>query len=157
MPKVDRGVAFPKTSQDDDSDTLWDPFAEMQRMKKEMDRMFQDVFSQGRGHPGKGMFNTNVFYDTDFDIEEKKDEYIVRLDISGMDKEKIDVDINEHSITVSGQYSQETKETSPGATFQSKSFGSFLKTVPMPDNADPQSVKTEKQEEFLIIRLPKKR
>ena len=134
----------------------WDPFEETARMSEEMDRMFQGAFGRGGGGPGKGMFNSDIFYDSDFDIEETEDTYIVKVEVSGVDKDKINIEINQGSVTVSGEHSVIEEEKSPDSYYSSRSVGSFLRIIPLPDDADTEKVKTEVKDDIIIITFPKK-
>jgi len=133
----------------------WDPFEEMQRMQEEMDRMFQDSFSWG-GPSSKGMFRSDMYYDDNFGMREEKDKYIIEFDMSGLNQKKIDVEINQESITVKGEYSEEIKEKQQNRTFSSKSYGTFLKSIPVPEDADTAKMKSEKKGNMFIVTLPKK-
>jgi S1-C subfamily serine protease/HSP20 family molecular chaperone IbpA len=134
----------------------WDALAEMDQFRKEMDQMFQDFFGGRKGQTRGGMFNTDIFYDSSFDLEETDKGYEIKLDISGLDKEKIDVEISEYSITVSGQSSGAIENRHPQGYYKSQRFHSFLRTIPLPADADPEGVTTEMKEDTLVISLPKK-
>ena len=133
----------------------WDPFDEMDRMQEQMNQMFQNSFSRG-GSGKRGMFSSNMSFDYDFDLKETNDGYEIKFDMTGLDKEKIDIQINEHSITVKGEHSRQDAEESQNSFFSSQSFGSFMKTIPLPVDADTSKIKTEKEGDTLVIRLPKK-
>jgi len=133
----------------------WDPFNEMERMQEEMNRLFQNSFSN-RGWSSGGMFSNNLSFDHDFDLKETDNGYEIKFDMTGLDKEKIDIEINEYSITVKGEHSRQDTEESPDRYFSSQSFGSFMKTIPLPVDADTTKLKTEKEGDTLVIRLPKK-
>ena len=134
---------------------LWDPFAEMERMQEEMDKMFQDSFRFG-GPSSRGMFKSDMYYDDNFDMKEEKDKYVIKFDMRGLNKDKLDIDINKHSITVRGEHSAEETEQGPDRYFRSQRFGTFLKTIPLPIDADTSRVKSEKKGDHLVITLPKK-
>lgn len=134
----------------------WDPFAEMERMREQMDQMFQGLFSRQNRPGGRGMFNTDLFYDPNFDMEEKDDAYVIRFDIAGTDKEKINIEISEYTLTISGERSVQTQERHPSGFSHSSSFGSFLRTIPLPEDADTAAVTTKMEKDTLIITLPKK-
>jgi HSP20 family protein len=135
----------------------WDPFSEMSRMQDEMNRMFQNSFNNRRGSwPGGGMFSNNLSYDKDFDLKETDSGYEIKFDMSGLNKDKFDVQINKNSITVKGEYSNEETNKGKDRYFSAQSFGSFMKTIPLPVDADTAKVKTEKEGDNLVIRIPKK-
>jgi len=134
----------------------WDPFEEMDRMQEEMNKMFQNSY-QGQGPSNKGSFNSSLLYEENLDIKETEEGYVIRFDIAGLDKDKINIDINEHSITVSGEQSTQTEESSENRRFQSHSFGSFLKTIPLPVDADTAKVETKKEGDVMVIKMPRKK
>ncbi len=132
----------------------WNPFEEMNRMQEEMNQMFQHPFDRyGRT---QRMFNSKMSFNSDFDFRETNNGYEITFDMTGMDKDKIDIQINENSITVKGEQSRQDKEEGPNQYFSSQSFGSFMKTIPLPVDADTTKVKTQKEGDDLVIRIPKK-
>jgi len=133
----------------------WDPFARMQQIQEEMDALFSNAFSAPMGSP-QGAFSTDMVFDQEIQLKETDKGYEVRFDLAGLDKDKVDIQINKHSLTVSGQYSEEHKEENPNARIQSQRFGTFLKTIALPVDADTGNVKTEQQGDGLVITLPKK-
>jgi len=133
----------------------WKLFPEMKRMQKEINRMFQDSFHR-RGWPSSGILNSSIFYDEEFDLKKTEEGYMLKLDIKGLDKENINIDINENSITISGEYSQQVEETNPHGIYSLKGYGSFLKTMPMPADADTEKMETAIEENSLIITIPRK-
>ena len=117
--------------------------------------MFQDSFDR-RGWPSSGILNSSIFYDEEFDLKKTEEGYMLKLDIKGLDKENINIDINENSITISGEYSQQIEETNPQGIYSLKGYGSFLKTMPMPADADTEKMETVIEENSLIITIPRK-
>jgi S1-C subfamily serine protease/HSP20 family molecular chaperone IbpA len=134
----------------------WDPFKEMEQMRKEMDEMFRGIWSRRDKTDKGGMFNTDIFYDTSLDMKETPDGYEIKLDVSGLDKDKIDIEINDSSLTISGQSSGTEEETSPQSLYRSRRFHSFLRTIPLPADADSESVTTDIKGDALMIRLRRK-
>ncbi len=133
----------------------WDPFLEMERIREEMDEMFRDAFGQQTPQQGFGMFNTDISYDTNFKLEETSDGYAIKLDISGLNKDKIDVEINEHTITISGEGSGTEEEHGPQSSYKAHSYHSFLRTIPLPEDADSKTITTDQQGNTLIIQMKK--
>lgn len=134
----------------------WDPLAEMDRVQQEMNRIFQQSFAN-TGFTGRsGLLNSHMFYDDNFDIKDNQDHYLISLDMQGFDKDKVDIQIDQHSITISGQQSSQSKEEGHNGFYSSHSYGSFLRTLPLPDDADTQKVQTKKEGGKLIITIPKK-
>ncbi len=133
----------------------WNPFEEMQQMQEEMDRMFQDSF--GRSGPTQGMFSSNMSFDYGIDLKEIENGYEIIFDMAGLDEEKMDIQINEYSMTVKGEYAQEQTKEGSDKYFHAQSYGSFMKTIPLPADADTKEIVTEKKDGKLIVRLGKKK
>ena len=131
-----------------------DPFEEINRMREEMNQMLQDSF--GGSGPPQGIPGGSMGVSSDFNLKETGTGYEIKFDMTGLEKEKVDVEINEHSITIKGEHSRQDVEDGPNRHFSSQSFGSFMKTIPLPIDADTTKVKTEKEGDTLVIRLPKK-
>ena len=129
--------------------------SEISRMQEEVNRMFQDSFNQ-KGWPKSGILNSSIFYDEKFDLEKTDEGYMIKLDIKGMDKENIDVEANEKAVTISGEYFKQVEESNPYKIYSLNGYGSFLKTVPLPEDADAKKLETIKEEDNLIIKIPKK-
>lgn len=137
-------------------DGQWDPLDEMERIRREMDQMFSGAFGRREPQDQWGMFNTDMFYDSGLDVKETPQGYEIRLNVAGLDKDKIDIEINDRSLTVSGQGSGREEQTFPQGAFRSRQFHSFLRAIPLPEDADGASVKTEIDGDYLIIRMNRK-
>ena len=86
-----------------------------------------------------GAFNNNITYsNVKLDMKETKDAYVLTLDIKGLDKNKIDIEVNQNSITISDKNSNQT--------------ASFFSTIPIPQ-WDPQAVTTKINGDSLLINI----
>jgi len=133
-----------------------DPFDSIRRMQDELDQMMRHFRTPHTGW-GSGLGgDAQVVFDNEFDLRETDDGYEIQLDLRGLDQDKVDVEIKEHSLTVTGQYSAREKQTNPNSVYQSSRFGSFIKTIPLPIDADTSKVKTTKKGDSLVITVPKK-
>lgn len=154
-PRAQGSGAAPAPSHRQEPRRQWDPLLEMERIREEMDEMFRDAFGRQSPQKGFGMFNTDISYDTDFKLEETPDGYAIKLDISGLDKDQIDVEINEHTITISGEGSGTQEEYGPQSSYKARSVHSFLRTIPLPEDANSKTMTTDKQGDTLIIQMKK--
>jgi len=140
------------------NDDFWgdDPFMDMRRMREQVESMFKNFHTRypqiQQPSTGSGFALSN-----DFSMEESDQAYEIRLDLSGLDQDKVDVEIKKHSITVTGQYSVQEKQQDSNRYFESRSMGSFMKTIPLPVNADTSKVETQQKGDTLVINIPKKK
>lgn len=132
----------------------FDYFDYMREMHERMRGMFDYPF-ENRIDSRMDKFMDNILEEREINFEETRDGYEVRFDIGDLNKDKVDIEINQNSITIKGEYSKESREDSPGRFYTSKSQGLFMKTIPLPLDADTAKVKTEQEGNTLIIRIPK--
>ncbi|MDD5281466.1 MAG: Hsp20 family protein [Candidatus Omnitrophica bacterium] len=107
----------------------------------------------------KGLISStesDVFYDTNLNMEETANEYIFKMNIVGLDKNKVRVKINGSSITVTGNYSSKTEQKNPWSIYSSQTTSSFTKTVSLPENANLKNIKSETKGDTYIIHIGKK-
>lgn len=134
----------------------WDPFAEIDRMQQSMNRMFQESFRRASLFaPSSGM--TAVMFEPDIDIREQGNRYVITLDIPGMEKDRISVSVEGRALTVSGErrIEQESSDEQSGFYRMERQFGSFQRAVPLPEDADPESLKASYDKGVLRIELEK--
>lgn len=103
-----------------------------------------------------GVCVVSAFAAGDLEIQDKGVGYEVKIDIAGLDKETLNVEIDQQIMTISGQSSSETEEKSPDTYVSVKSYSSFSRTVPLPEDADPAKVSSEMIGETLVVRIQKK-
>jgi S1-C subfamily serine protease/HSP20 family molecular chaperone IbpA len=135
----------------------WNPEAEINAMREKMNRIMQNAMSHSSSMQNRGVFNNNISYsNVKLDMKETKDAYVLTLDIKGLDKNKIDIEVNQNSITISDQRSDQNEQKNAGAYFNSSSMSSFSQTISMPQDVNPQAVTTKIKGDSLLITLPKK-
>lgn len=135
-----------------------DPFQELEKIQRRMNQMFRSTFR--RTLPGSGAgaaMPKSLFYEPDLDIKESPDAYVIKLDIPGMDKDKINVEVNENFMSVSGErkFEKEEEDDRSGFFQMERSFGSFHRTIPLPGDVKSEDVTAQYDKGVLTITLPK--
>lgn len=133
----------------------WDPFEEMDQIHKMMNRMINETHNRSKAQGVSGMVFSS--FDPDLDVKETNTEYIIRLDLPGIDKDKINVKIDNGVLTVAGERQAEKEEKNEGEGFyrMERSFGSFSRSFPVPADADVDGMKAETKNGVLTVRFPK--
>jgi len=105
-----------------------------------------------------GLFNTSsALWNPSVDVKETDKEYIVVVEVPGVDKESIEVSLNREVVTISGEKS-DSKEENSGKCFRvERSFGKFKRSFKLP-NADYESdkINAETKDGILTLVIPKK-
>ncbi len=132
-----------------------DPLTEIERMQREMNRMMENSFDR-MGGANSGILNAEMSYDPHLDLEETANGYTIRVDTAGYDPNQIDVDVKGDTLTVSGKTKQSAQETTPEGQRQYQSYGTFARSISLPQDANAAQIQTRTQGDTLIIQFPKK-
>jgi HSP20 family protein len=157
--KSDKSIA---QSDDDPLSTpfdpnTWDPFAELQRMQHHIDR----IFSNSLDRFGKSEQLSNVAHDPGLspklDVEEKPDEYVITVDLPGVDKGSVDVHVNGREVEISGTKTdiKTEKDKDQHVVLQERSTGSFSRSIALPKPVDASRMVAKNDNGVFTIELPK--
>ena len=133
------------------------PFHLMRRMTEEMDRAFErffDDFGFGGAAGRKGLSSSRAMAWTPrIEAFQNEDQFIVRAELPGLKKEDIEVNVTEDSVTIQGERRQEEERKEEGFFHSERSYGSFYRTIPLPDGVISDSAKASFRDGVLEVRL----
>ncbi|MCD6590895.1 MAG: Hsp20/alpha crystallin family protein [Candidatus Aenigmarchaeota archaeon] len=135
---------------------VWhDPFDEVRRLQKEMNRIFNnfaDLTKSFEFEPTK----TFVDFKTPLtDIEDKGDYLLVRFEIPGVNKEDIDLNVSEDSITVKVERKDKILEKKEGFFRVERSYKGFYRSLNLPVKVIPNQAKATYRNGILEVSIPK--
>ncbi|MHB8488586.1 MAG: Hsp20/alpha crystallin family protein [Candidatus Dormibacteria bacterium] len=79
---------------------------------------------------------------------------VVRAELPGVDPDKdIRVTIDDGLLTISGERRSESKSDEKGMHFTEMQYGSFSRTIPLPDGASEKDVTAKYENGILEVRL----
>jgi HSP20 family protein len=94
-----------------------------------------------------------------FDIYENKDAYVLRADVPGVKKSELEINVEDKSLTVSGERKNDDNDNEPeGATrlrSQERRHGKFSRTFRLNDAVDPDAISAELSNGVLTLTVPK--
>ena len=86
---------------------------------------------------------------------EKDNNYIIKAELPGVKQEDIDVTVTDHSLIIRGE-KQASKETKKEDYYLSEvSYGSFMRSIPLPENVDVDKVEASFSQGTLELTVPK--
>ncbi len=138
-----------------------DPLGMLERFADEMERIF-DEFGLRRGwfgpRRGRRWFaprrTAAEMWVPDIEVYEQNGELVIRADLPGMKKDEITVETTERDITISGERRQEEEIVRGGLYRSERSYGSFCRTIPLPEGARTDQAKATFRDGVLEIRMP---
>ena len=86
------------------------------------------------------------------DVHETEEEYLVKVDLPGVKADDVNVEVNENVLSISG--SRVATETGQ-AQLVERPYGSFVRTLTLPQGVDSDSIEAGCQEGVLELRIPK--
>lgn len=142
---------FPQTFSNDDP---WEAF---DQMSQRMNNLMQHAFMFGSPLFQNMPESTGFDFTPAVDLEETKDAYIVKSDLPGLEKDKINLTVRENILTIEGvrQAANETRDQKSGYYAQERSYGSFARSLGLPGPVDESKIVAEYKNGVLIITLPK--
>ena len=72
---------------------------------------------------------------------QRGDEFVVRADLPGLDREDITVDVQDDALVVQGERHNEHEHEEEGSYASERSYGQFCRVIPLPEGAIADSVK----------------
>jgi HSP20 family protein len=93
-----------------------------------------------------------------FDMVEKEDRYEVKVEVPGIEKEKVKVKATKDSLEISGEQSKEegSEDKKKRFIYNERSYNSFYRKVPIPEEIVSSKVRAKMSNGVLHIELPKK-
>jgi HSP20 family protein len=88
------------------------------------------------------------------DVFEKADELVVRAELPGLKKEQIKLEIADGELTISGERKEEEEKKEKGVYRSERRYGSFLRTIPLPEGAKVEKAAATVKEGVLEVKMP---
>jgi HSP20 family protein len=130
----------------------WDPFRELEDMSNRLNRVFGRVPLTREADK-----DAMVAFDwaPSVDISENAEEFILKAEIPGVNKDDVKVSIADDIVSIQGERKQEKEERDKKFHRVERSYGSFLRTFSLPSNIDDAKVQAQFKDGLLTVRLPK--
>ncbi len=131
--------------------TKYNPSKELQEFRngfKHFDS-FLDNFIEDRGNLLKTDFTPSV------NTREGEHAYHVEVDLPGVKKDNIDVDVKDNIVTISGERKTKKEVKEEDYYKVESSYGKFERSFTLPENVDVENIHAESQDGVLEVVIPK--
>jgi HSP20 family protein len=89
------------------------------------------------------------------DVWETDDEVVYAFDLPGVPEDKVSIELNDDALTVSATREREDKRSDDGFFRLERRFGSFSRTVGVPQGVSEDAIKADFTDGVLEIRVAK--
>ena len=90
------------------------------------------------------------------DIKEKKDKYVIEMDLPGFEKENIKLELNNGYLTISGKQENNIDEEEEKYVHKERFYGECTRSFYVGDNIKEEDIEAEFKNGILKIDIPKK-
>lgn len=123
---------------------VWEPL----NVLKEFNEKFENLSTDNR--PDGNSWNPRI------DIVENDNGYVVSAELPGVQKNEIDIDIKDNTLTISGEKKFEKKEEKDNYLRVERSYGKFQRSLYLDQNVDREKISAKYKDGILQVTLPKK-
>jgi len=89
------------------------------------------------------------------DVRETDNAIIVHADLPGVDKDAMNVSVQDNNLTISGERRHEKVDETERFQRVERSYGSFYRTLPLPEGIDANQVNARYDNGVLEVTIPK--
>ena len=91
-----------------------------------------------------------------WDVKETEKELVVKADLPGIDEKDINLTIQDGVLTLRGEKKNENKDEGENYLLLERSFGSFERSIRLPDTIDEDKAEASFEKGVLTVKLPKR-
>ncbi|MEW6657016.1 MAG: Hsp20/alpha crystallin family protein, partial [Aquificota bacterium] len=121
---------------------LWSPFAEIERIRREFDRLMEELMPR---EEGERVFAPVV------DVYETDQELVVKAELPGVKKENVEVTIRDNALHIRGEKKEEKEEKTETYHRVERVYGKFERVIPLPTDVKVEAAKAEFKDGVLEI------
>jgi HSP20 family protein len=129
-----------------------DPLADIRAMDEMLDRMFGTPHRTGPSQPTNNAVSGALL---PVDVLEKDNRFIVRAAAPGVKPEDLDIQIENNVLTIRGELKQEHEEQDVKVYRREYSYGTFSRSIRLPDNVNLEGVEAQFEHGFVTITIPR--
>jgi HSP20 family protein len=129
-----------------------DPVAEIEQVQDQMGQIINSLFRDPLLGGGAGGQQAPVWVPV-ADIEETDDAYVLELDLPGVSKDDVNIELRDNEVRITGEIKQ--RERTGVLRRQTRRLGQFEFMIALPDDIDPEKVDATLSDGVLTVRLGK--
>lgn len=133
-------------------------------LHRDMDRWFDDAFKsfgmpslasslQTRFTPGASLSN---IYRPQIDVSGDANCYEIKLDVPGLSESDLSLEMKDDVLTIKGQKEERSEEKDKHYYRVERSYGSFQRTLALPDDAIADEIKANLDKGVLRLEIPRR-
>lgn len=139
-----------------DLPSLRSVFSPSRRSSTDIDNMLDDFFNNFENQFRRSLLSRN---ETDFypllDVSETNSHYTVELDIPGVKKEDININVDNNILTIRGKKEMDKDHKDSNYYSRERFYGDFTRSMTLPSGVNTDKIDADFNNGVLIIKMPK--
>jgi HSP20 family protein len=118
-----------------------------QAFSRDVDRLFDAFFGADREQGRRWV--------PPVDLVEAEDHFVLKADLPGLSEDDVNVEVQDGTLAISGERHAEHESHEHGWYRLERSFGSFHRSLTLPDGVDADAISARFENGVLEVRIPK--
>jgi len=131
-----------------------DPFSLLRQMTSELDRVFDDWPAIRWPSFRSTELPETVAWMPKVDVFQRENRLVTRVDLPGMQREDVSVEVSDGHLVLSGERKRESEEKKEDFYRAEREYGSFYRAVPLPEGVNLDDVKATFSDGVLEVSVP---
>ncbi len=127
----------------------WDPFAELRRLEKEIDRLFSEFTSLERFEERPTGFTPAI------DLYETPENLVLKVELPGFKPEDVDISVTEDQVILQGETKEEEEVKGENVYRRERRYGRIYRRIDLPKSIIPDKTEALYKNGVLTLTLPK--
>jgi HSP20 family protein len=123
----------------------WDPTRDLDTLQTDVNRVFDAFFGD----------RTARRWVPAIDLVETDDNFVLKVDLPGLEKDDVEIEVKDGLLTVSGERKAEHEERKDGYHRIERAHGAFSRSLTLPQGVDADQVQADFDKGVLEVRIPK--
>jgi len=141
---------LPERRRPEEAQERFDPYGEFEQMTDRMQRLLDRTFG---GVWGSRQALERAGWSPVADIEERDDSYVVQVELPGVKRDDVTIELVGNELAISGEVKEEERQGV--VRKRMRRYGRFDYRVALPDHVDADKVEATLDEGLLTVRVPK--
>jgi HSP20 family protein len=130
------------------------PSRSLRTLQKEIDQVFNRLFPASEGDSDRSEGSARMWAPRT-DMVETADNYEIRLDLPGLSKDDLKINMQERQLTVSGERRHEARNEDDEFVRVERAFGHFHRSFTLPQSIQEDNIEASYENGVLTVTVPK--
>lgn len=131
-----------------------DPFGLLREVTSELDRVFDESFWPSFHWPRRFTALRTVGWAPEIDVFEKDDRLVTRVDLPGLKKDDVKIEVIDGYLAISGERKSEAEEKKDNYFRCEREYGNFSRAVPLPEGVKAEEITATFADGVLEVSVP---